>query len=142
MKKFISKPSQLRGFSHGHHFGWFYCDLYGENIHVLWNVTTAQLAAYMKREFGVTYAKELLGGRCIEVVKESDGASKAQVIALRKWNGSPVAIGTLAHEAFHCADHILSSRGFKLDDEHSEAHAYLVGWVVDQCLQVITNKPR
>lgn len=142
MRKFISKPSQLRGFINGHNYGWFYCDIYGENVHILWDVTAAQVSAYMKREFGITYDKPLTPGRCIEVVKKDGSSPSVQVIALAKWVNSPYYIGNLSHEAFHCADHILSARGFRLDDEHSEAHAYLVGWIVDQCMQIIMNKPR
>lgn len=42
-------------------------------------------------------------------------------------------IGTLAHEAFHAADHLLADRDvFLRRGDHNEPHAYLIGYIVEE----------
>lgn len=139
MKRYVPKASQARSFRYGHPYGWFYCELYGENIHLLWNVTTEQLQKFLKRKFKCNEKITLQEGKTLEMKGVN---SRCQVIVLRYWRGESVSHNILAHEAFHCAEHILGAAGIKLTEDTVEAYAYMVGYIVDQCVQIITGRAR
>ena len=40
---------------------------------------------------------------------------------------------TIAHEADHAVNRIMVDRNIPISYENEEVHAYLVGWVVEQC---------
>lgn len=73
-----------------------------------------------------------------ETAAEADGLTMlgvdAQHIYLAVFNGEP---GTLAHEAVHAANYMLDRAGVKMSYENDEAQAYLVGYIVDQCMPAL-----
>jgi hypothetical protein len=61
------------------------------------------------------------------------------LIVFRKRNY--MTSSTVAHESFHAMDNIASWLSIEfIDGAANEALAYLIGWIVDCCYQVKTNK--
>lgn len=134
-------PLMTRVHKHGHYTGWFWSTSWRANVHVIWPVTPEQVNAYIKRTFKINSDdNHEFGAKCIEIYR--DGVQKANVLAFAQWAGDEFDHGALAHEAFHCADHILSARGQPLTKDSTEAYAYLVQEIVDRTLQIINKKPR
>ena len=120
--------------------GWFWVGTWQANVQVLWPVTPLQVADYVKRVFGVDgISPERFEGRCLEIT-EPDGTA-TNLICLAGWSGTHQDHATLAHEAFHCAHHILLGR-MNLTLETSEAFAYLIGELVDNSTQLIEMAQR
>jgi hypothetical protein len=74
-----------------------------------------------------------------EVIEEScrgitfTNVKDEAVIVIKEKMGRAELIGTIAHEAFHATDILLSERDvFLRRGDHNEAHAYLLGWIVEQ----------
>lgn len=125
---------------HGHYTGWFWSTSWRANIHVIWPVTPEQVNAYIKRTFKIELDDNSpFGAKCIEILQ--DDIQTANILAFYKWDGDEFDHGALAHEAFHCAEHILTERGQRLTKDSTEAYAYLVQEIVDRTLQIINNKP-
>lgn len=71
------------------------------------------------------------------IVKESNEEAVLIIFRKKEWT----TISTIAHESFHCAEYICQRLGIKYSNEdNSEAFAYLLGYIVDCCEQVRTNK--
>lgn len=47
----------------------------------------------------------------------------------------PANIPILAHEALHATNKILDKRGIKSDFENDEAQAYLLEWIMEECIK-------
>lgn len=134
-------PRMSRCHRHGHYTGWFWCATWRANIHVIWPVTPKQVRDYISRTFKIESDNNAeFGAKCIEIFQ--NGVQTAHVIAISKWTGDEFDHGALAHEAFHCAEHILSERGQRLTRDSTEAYAYLIQEIMDHCLQLINKKPR
>lgn len=57
--------------------------------------------------------------------------TEAHELILGIFDGEP---GTLSHEAVHAANYMLAGANVKITNENDEALAYLVGWLVDECI--------
>lgn len=63
------------------------------------------------------------------------------VIVFKKYTPYPETIGTLGHEVFHVAQDILEERGVYLRKHgFNEAHAYLVGYLMEEALRKMGRK--
>lgn len=72
-------------------------------------------------------------------VVDKETKERGDIIIFRKKEYMTVA--TMSHEAFHCADNIMSKLGLQCYDEGNNEHiAYLIGYITDCCDQVRTNK--
>lgn len=58
------------------------------------------------------------------------------VIACRK----PIGIKAIVHECCHTANYILSDRNIKYSAGNDEQQAYLLGWIVGECLRFLKIK--
>ena len=71
---------------------------------------------------------------------DSDGLTlcrkEAHELVIAIFDGEP---GTLAHEATHAAFYILTGAGVKLTSDNDEPLAYLVGYIVDECIPSIVK---
>lgn len=46
-------------------------------------------------------------------------------------------ISTISHEAFHATNRIMNSIGAELNNGSEESYAYLLGYIVDKCMDTI-----
>jgi len=65
------------------------------------------------------------------------------VIVVKREQSGAALIGTLAHEVFHVVHSMLQERAVKLrDNDSNEAHAYLIGYLMEEIVKVIPlDKP-
>ena len=75
---------------------------------------------------------------CLSVI-ERDNNEFGELIVFRK--KEYMTVSTMAHESFHCAENICRKLGIVYNNEdNNEAFAYLIGYIIDCCNQVRTNK--
>lgn len=60
------------------------------------------------------------------------------IIVLKKFDFTPKDLGTLSHEIFHIAFMILDNMGISYSNKSDEAYAYLIGYITEQILLLIT----
>lgn len=126
----------------GCYVGWFFDPCWRANIHLIWPATPAIITAYLKRALGVDYPERPpFAGKCVQVLAP-DGRATVQVICLEKWDGSPKAHATLAHECFHAAEQVLDKRGLTHSDATSEPYAYLLDSFVWRSLEILNQPDR
>lgn len=77
---------------------------------------------------------------CMSVAERSNN-ERVDLIVFRK--KEYMTVSTMAHESFHCAENICRKLGIVYNNEdNNEAFAYLIGYIIDCCDQVRTNKLR
>lgn len=75
---------------------------------------------------------------CLSVVERDTNEFGELIVFRRK---EYMTIPTMAHESFHCVANICNRLGISYkDDDNNEAFAYLMGYTMDCCNQVRTNK--
>ena len=56
------------------------------------------------------------------------------------WVNENITLEGLAHESLHTANYILKDRMVGVTLENDEAQAYLMGWILKQCLKYFKTK--
>lgn len=126
-------------FEPGVYEGWFYDSCWRANVHLIWPATPEVLSRFIKKRFGVDYAKqEPFSGRCVEI-EDDELTSGGQVIALHHFEMTPEWLGVLAHEVQHCTNWILWARGIKCVPESEEAFCYLQESIFRRSLELLTK---
>lgn len=115
----------------------FFLETWKTNIWLIWPVNSAQLAATLKR-YGAEIEMEgdSWDGRCIPLTL---CGSPAAVIALRRFEMTPVCIATLAHECFHATEFTLNGKVLH-GDETTEVYAYLLDEIMRRCLMMLNGE--
>lgn len=113
-------------------------DVYNRAITFLYG-TTDEVNAYMKKVFPKDW--DPIGVQCNGhwCVRERNGYEADFIIlikrrrqtSMRVWRTNELAV--LAHEAFHCASHILRHAGIPHIQETEEVYTYYQGWLMRQC---------
>lgn len=117
--------------------GWFYDPVYRANVELLWPVNGKQVSRYIKRRYGIDHdTGDSFGAKCIEIYNDERDVN---IICLRAWNPRRASdISILAHEVFHCAEHILGRRDVRLHaDFCTEPYAYLIESIMRRCLYLL-----
>lgn len=114
---------------------WFFNDTYFANVYFFPGRTSEDVQAFIQRQFGFHYEKQMSGdGRCIEV--ENDSGSWGLIIQTRHQDFSPASLAALAHECLHATNNILRRVGVRIEiGENDEAQTYLLGWMIAKCIE-------
>ncbi len=132
--------------SQGIYIGWFYDPTYRSNIYVMWpepgkKLTTEHVNDFIRKKFnkkdGPALSDSPFGAKTVELYHNG---MQVNLICFHEWPKKPCAMdySFLAHEAFHCAEHILAVRGVSLHTQVStEPYAYLIESIVRRCLDLI-----
>lgn len=116
-----------------------YEETWGQNVYILHPATSADLTAFVKRQFGEDYkGTEGFAGRCLHVPSSEGGQI---VIGLYRWAFNPSIVASLTHECFHAVEYILEARGMRHTKATSEAYAYLLGSLVRQSIRLLQPTP-
>lgn len=123
----------------GCNVGWFYDPTYRANVELIWPVTGDMVSAYVKKRCGIDYPiDQAFGAKCVEVLTDN-GDTHLNIVCLTEWNLKDASdVAMLAHEVFHCAEHILSRRGIDLVSKvTTEPYAYLIESIMRRCLYLL-----
>jgi hypothetical protein len=125
----------------GHHQGWFNNPVYGFDCFLIWDVTPEQTEKYVRMRFKCDDPDVQPFAGCHFHLPASGSTNYNHLIALKLWKPkSPDILGTLAHECFHAATAELRHKGMKLSEKSEEAFAYLLGWFVRNCVEILNQK--
>lgn len=117
-------------------------DCWDADVWILYPCDEPALTRFVEKKFKkILEPDEKPGflGRFVSI-EDDDGNSLGHVIALSKWRNSPANVAILVHEALHVTHSILSDRGVELNDDTSEAFAYLLDSLVRRCLERLNKK--
>ena len=113
------------------------CDYVCEKFYFCLNYTKDQYIAEIKKRYGIdpdVPNHPNLGGLSQSFYATTKNSS-ASWIWIADFTDDPYSISILSHECVHAAHAALRDRGFNMNDDSSEAQAYLVGLLVRKCLE-------
>ena len=106
-------------------------------MEIIWPVNAAQVARHIKVRHKMEHDPHDTFGAKLVTIDRKDGTD-VQIICLRTFDsGDPSDIAMLAHEVFHCADHILARRGVELQKGTTEPYAYLIESIMRRSLNLL-----
>lgn len=70
-------------------------------------------------------------GFCLEL----EDATGHYIFWVKEYNGSPLDIATVTHEAAHCTFQILRRAGINTNEETEELFCYLQDWIVRRAIE-------
>jgi hypothetical protein len=115
-------------------------DIYRDAIWLVWPADHKSALGWLHRK-GCNKPKhvhELKGADAISIRTKESGS----VIFLTKWEPTPEMHAILAHECLHATRDVLNDRGVREKRKHEEATTYLLGYIIEKCLEKLTpQKP-
>ena len=109
----------------------FYCELYMVNIYFYNNVSPEDTSMSLKRFLKFNYPSERFEGS-IGIAIDFYGDYVIWIKGNAKRD-----LSCLAHECLHIANMILSNKGIKVSLKNDEAQAYLLGYLMKKCCEVL-----
>ncbi|MEI6871478.1 MAG: hypothetical protein WCL08_04280 [Verrucomicrobiota bacterium] len=110
--------------------GHIYVEIYGHNIHLVWDCKVAEYRRFAKSKGIIDSMAEDSNGRCLS-------GESATIIWIQKWEEETYDMATLSHECIHAAVMILRDRGIDPMACKEEPLAYLQGWIFQKCMDLI-----
>lgn len=78
------------------------------------------------------HANKLIGHEVFTADRKGMFAWDLETYEMAIWVRDVKDLGTMVHEAVHCANHVLMIAGVKTSQNNDEALAYLVQWIFEE----------